>query len=344
MGECELEQVGPPRKGLGGPKTGPGKRRSRGNARKHGCRSKEKFLPGERRADYEALWAEWLAHYEPETDVEVAQLERLVDAQWHFRRTERAYLSVERALRKQWPDAAEWSGPLLAQLALMQRYRTTAENSFDKALRALEFMRERQRASRREQERMDQQYERDRAEWTSRQSDEVVASFNAFVAKREAEQRPVKTAADEVFAGQNCLVEATAPVRLEQCVEVRVVDGATVTTYAPANAELVEWGRAMLPRPQVVYRYLNLPDGVPAEYEWVGVTGEQQRRDGLSGVQRMTAEEWLAAVAREESVPGGHAGPAARWVPRKRWGQCACALCRCRAATRRLQLEAVRWR
>ncbi len=333
--DCALTNFGPlrTRKGIGGPNTAKGKSRSSQNSRKHGCRSKEKILPGERRADYDALWEEWLGQYEPESPGDLAQLERLVDGAWRLRRTEAAYTDVERALRKTSKDAAEWPEELVQRLQVMQRYRTNAENTLHKELRALELVKARRDAERRERERKAAALEEKRAR-QAQANPEAAQRLQQLEAERDAQiaaMQPKPTAAQLLFRGQKCVTERRKkPVWLRQDVEIRVVDGFAVTELWPSNAELIAAGQAMMPAPTGVLRRLHFPDGIPAEYDWVGVRDAEMRQRGGSGVQRMTVDTWLEVKEREEAEPDGHLLP----VPKLRRGRdehagaCECPVCR----------------
>jgi hypothetical protein len=76
--------------------------------------------------------------------------------------------------------------------------------------------------------------------------------------------------------------------------------------------------------PQMVYRRMNFPDGVPAEYGWTNLHRKEQCETtqaggwcarcqvderGGCGIQRMTYETWLEVIEREKENPGQHAGP-----------------------------------
>lgn len=280
----------------------------------------EKILPGESREDYDALWEQWLIEYEPETPGDLAQLEQVVDGAWRLRRTERAYTQVERALMEESEDAAKWSAALLQRLQLMQRYRTTAENSLQKAVRMVEFLKARRDAERLAGKRLEAEEQAAQEEWEKNHPTqaEAVRAFAAERAAAEAEKN-APSRATLLFCGQNAVPERKRTVRLEQWAEVRIEDGWTVTELIPSNAELIELGKTMLPPPQVVERTLNFPDGIPYEYAWVGAP------DAGSGVQRMTVDAWLDAVEREAMEGYGHLLPAARMAEED--AVCGCPVC-----------------
>jgi hypothetical protein len=136
------------------------------------------------------------------------------------------------------------------------------------------------------------------------------------------------TRAGQLFQGQNHPKKRRKIVRMEQWVEVRIRDGKVVTKLYPPNEKLIKEGQAMLPPPEYVYRRLNFPDGVPHEYDWVGIS-EAQRKLGGCGLQRMTVDTWLDVIDREKLREDGHIGPTGVGnLPRPReHGECACAVC-----------------
>jgi len=116
-------------------------------------------------------------------------------------------------------------------------------------------------------------------------------------------------------------------VTLEQWVEVRVWEGATLTTLYPSNDALRERAQKMDPPPEMVYRRLNFVDGVPIEYYWT--TDDPARRgNGGHGIQRMALDTWLETIAHEERLGNGHVGPCSQPLPRpKSRGGCDCEVC-----------------
>ena len=156
-----------------GPTSTAGKRISSRNSTKHGCRSRERILPGESAEEYDALWREWLSEYTPESDFDLSLIDAVVNCAWRLRRADKALQDVERAMlsnHAQGPtkvlkqtnsashggtcdeasDGSKWSDEHAKRLQLMQRYRTTAENSFNKAWRAVRVQCELKKAARRE--------------------------------------------------------------------------------------------------------------------------------------------------------------------------------------------------
>jgi hypothetical protein len=115
---------------------------------------------------------------------------------------------------------------------------------------------------------------------------------------------------------------------LEQWVEIVIKNGNAVTTLYPPNDELREKGQAMDPPPDLVYRRLNFPRGVPKIYHWV-VADPVARRYGGTAIQRMTFDTWLRVSAREEHRSDGHIGKTGEGsLPRpEERGECPCPVC-----------------
>jgi hypothetical protein len=129
---------------------------------------------------------------------------------------------------------------------------------------------------------------------------------------------------------RNKKTEGERKVLLEQWVEVRIRDGRTVTELYPGNAQLLEKAGKMDPPPELVYRRLNFPEGVPEEYLWsLPPDSEDLREYGGLAIQRMTFETWNDIRLAEESRVDGHIGPTGKGnLPRpKEHGPCKCRVC-----------------
>jgi hypothetical protein len=131
-----------------------------------------------------------------------------------------------------------------------------------------------------------------------------------------------------IFQGQNAKKNQRKISILDQWVEIRIEDGITTTTLFPSNQDLLERGKEMDPPPDLVYRRLHFPDGVPSEYYWA-VEDEELRKRGVFGTQRMTVDTWLRVIACEEAAKDGHIGMTGVGnLPRpKERGGCDCPVC-----------------
>jgi len=141
---------------------------------------------------------------------------------------------------------------------------------------------------------------------------------------------PPKTKAQLLFQGQKHPKKQKKIVRLEQWVEVRIIDGKTVTQLYPSNDKVIQNGQKMWPPPEFVYRRLNFPDGIPEEYLWTVIdpTPETLKRGGC-GIQRMSVDTWLDVIEREKLRDDGHIGPTGVGnLPRpQETGGCNCPTC-----------------
>jgi hypothetical protein len=135
------------------------------------------------------------------------------------------------------------------------------------------------------------------------------------------------TPAQRLFGGETTAKKRKI-VTLEQWVEVRVEDGKVTTTLYPSNERLLEEGMKMAPPPDLVYRRINFPDGVPEMYNWCGPTREV-REFGGCGIQRMTLDTWLMVIEQEKIYSDGRIGGTGIGnLPRpEERGGCECPAC-----------------
>jgi hypothetical protein len=157
-----------------------------------------------------------------------------------------------------------------------------------------------------------------------------ISDFYSTPKKPAKNSPPPKTKAQLLFQGQKHPKKQKKIVRLEQWVEVRIIDGKTVTQLYPSNEKLIKDGQKMWPAPEFVYRRLNFPDGIPPEYLWTMIdpTPEQLKRGGC-GIQRMTVDTWLDVIEQEKLRDDGHIGPTGVGnLPRaQETGGCNCPTC-----------------
>lgn len=104
-----------------------------------------------------------------------------------------------------------------------------------------------------------------------------------------------------------------------------MIDGVTTTRLYPSNEKLIAHGKRLDPPPTKVYRRLNFVDGIPAEYDWTGVTDETHRRLGGLALQRMSVAMWLRIIEREAQSGTGHIGPVVNLPHPDR--ECECEAC-----------------
>ena len=119
---------------------------------------------------------------------------------------------------------------------------------------------------------------------------------------------PEPTKAQTLFTGQQNPKKFKKRIRLEQWVEVTIVDGKTVTLQVPTNIEMIRKGQTMWPPPDHVYRRIFFPQGVPMDYRWLKVDDPAQYDMGIWFIQRVTIDDWLLMIEREEKTGTGHIG------------------------------------
>jgi hypothetical protein len=329
-----------------GPRTPEGKARSSQNARTHGCTSRTLILPGERQEDYDRLVADWLHDYAPQVATAYELVVQTAQAHWFYLRVLGQCDRAEQELAHQNP--LEWADEEWKTRERLGRYRTTAERSFHRALTAIEARRKsrvaecaqeeaaQQRAARIELAHLARMEKTRLAEEKLRlQEAEKAARREERRLEREAKQAraEAKEAAKKEAGKTQPSVVAKKPKKepfgvVEQWLEVTVTEGVTRTEYFPPNTELLDEIRKAREKgeaePQMVYRRMNFPDGVPPEYGWANLHRQEQceqtqagawcarcqvEERGGCGIQRMSYETWLEVIERETDTPGQHAGP-----------------------------------
>jgi hypothetical protein len=123
-----------------------------------------------------------------------------------------------------------------------------------------------------------------------------------------------------------------------QWFEIEVVAGVTRTTAYPSNEEvekLIAEKEEATGRPvELVYRRLNIINGIPDEYKWTTDDPLKHKFGGLS-VQRLRVADWRKHIIEEA---GGHLMPSHFHMPRPEdRGGCDCQACR--EMAKRLQRE-----
>jgi hypothetical protein len=304
--------------------------------------SRRVIVGDERQEDFDRLAAGWRAEYEPEGQAGESLLERVILNDWLLRRAEGQYLDAESVLAE--VDPLERTDEQQHKTQLYLRYRTTAERSFYRAFYALRGLRkdkvkeeldvekfrdEMKRALQQEAAIVMAERELKNAErkaLAAQKAEELAAAQREQAIKSKRAQRPPNGRC----AGRKRKKNGGAPVVIEQWIEVEVEGERAVTKLYPPNEELKKKAEAMEDEPELVYRRIHFPQGVPPEYAWVAAPADTERRErGGMGVQRMTMETWLKVIAREAASGTGHVGPTGVGnLPRPmERGGCECDVC-----------------
>jgi hypothetical protein len=259
------------RTGPTGPRTPKGKAKSSQNSYKHGLRSAQTVLPDEDPAAFEATVQHWFTHYQPDDPAALSLVEKLARADWQFKRTQKRLDEVEWQL----PGNAHcWTEDQQKRYGTFSRYHTTAERSFLRLFKEIEGY-----------------YHRMHRDDQARQL--AFARLAAVEFKRLDKS-------DEAALNQ---------VRVEQVVEVEVVEGECVTTFYPPNEEILETVATQPVPPRYVARWILFPNHfVPAEYGWANPVPIKEGEIPHT-MQRILWRQWLDLIAREQSAASGHIGP-----------------------------------
>jgi hypothetical protein len=89
-----------------GPRSAEGKSASRFNALKHGIDAASIVIPGEDPADYEALAADYLGDFRPQSTSESFHVQTMLRADWQKRRLQRVEADLHRTLLAESPGAS----------------------------------------------------------------------------------------------------------------------------------------------------------------------------------------------------------------------------------------------
>jgi hypothetical protein len=269
-----LDEPLPPRTGATGPRTPEGKAKSSQNSLQHGCRSEKSVLPDEDPAAFEATVQHWFSYYQPDNAAAVTLVENLALAAWQLKRNQKRLDEVEYRLPG---DAHCWTDDQQKRYATFSRYYTTAERRFLRNFKEVEAF-----------------YHRTHRDDQARQL--AFAKLAAVEFKRLDK-------ADEAALKQ---------VRLEQVVEVEIVDGTCRSYFYPSDREVMEIAAKRPAPPLYIARQIVFPCGlIPAEYAWADPL-HSKAVEMPEIRQRILWKQWLDVIKQETAIPGGHVGPTVR--------------------------------
>src|ERR1017187_4142160 len=121
-----------------GPRSAEGKSASRFNALKHGIDAASIVIPGEDPAEYDALAADYLSDFRPQSPSEFFHVETMLRADWQKRRLQRVEADLSRTLLAESPGASFAAALLSASpaaklLARVQRQIAAFERTWYRA-------------------------------------------------------------------------------------------------------------------------------------------------------------------------------------------------------------------
>ncbi|MBI4909635.1 MAG: hypothetical protein HY820_38815 [Acidobacteria bacterium] len=146
-----------------GPTTEEGRRRSSQNACKHNFFASCASLPGEERAQFDALREAYSEEYLPVTSTEHHYVQEVADAEWRLQRVRSHMVDLQSKVMRETEQSSAEAFHHLAKdgpsLPLLLRYETKFERQYDKAVQQLQNLQDR-RAEKRQAVRDAEQAER----------------------------------------------------------------------------------------------------------------------------------------------------------------------------------------
>jgi hypothetical protein len=264
------------------------------NAVNHNSTSTSLIVKGEDAAAFTTLLESLTAEYQPETQGQQITVNEAARAVWELARANREFDKSQHALYDEEENMRDWNPGQQTEFERMLRYRTRAERTHGRALKAVEYLRKlhlqaQQRAfwENLQLEHLELAKERlKHSEARTRQAAELNANAKANLKKKEPPP-PIN---------RNSSVSL-----LSQVIVVSLKDSTPHLEIYPSNADMLYRAEIMEPATQVLRRF-EFPNGIPAEYAWVN--GPGVRRSGIIWEQHFwTLEAWRAHLATE--APGG---------------------------------------
>ena len=251
-----------------GPTSPEGKERSSMNRLIHGCRSEKHVLPDEDPEEFAFVVRSWFESYHPADDIAEMLVTETALAHWRFKRNSQRLAEIECRVPG---DAWLWTPEHLKLFGIFLRYKTTTESKFRRWFTDLESHYD--RLHRREH------------------LDKLAQNKRAAIETKWLETQLNKPA-EYLKATQYVTVEnlPNAPAR---------------TSCSPGNEEILARAAQSSPKPAMVERVINFPQGVPAEYNWLAPNSIQKLVDCWA-VQRMFYEDWLELTELEKAAATGH--------------------------------------
>jgi hypothetical protein len=291
-----------------GPTTPEGKSRSSDNATTHGGTSQKLIVAGEHQEDFTNLLTGLVAEFAPETPSARLLVEDFAHAQWFLWRRIRAQNSAEHALYEAQPDPALWPDASFHTLANMERYRTTAERRFQRALRNLEHLKYAQLSQSNRDQR--QQNFETRLSLDQERVDLQKERHSLAVARdtRQVEATEAAAAEKEQADYEQACGEFDVPTLIQNICVQRSPHG-TITEFDPPNKEI----RAGLLNEdyqfpfESVFRKYMFEHGIPEEYWWDEKCEIRARSLRCTLTQALTRDTWLQMADKEKQNADGHA-------------------------------------
>ncbi len=258
------------------------------NALKHGASAKTLFLPTEDPAQFDALLDDAFEQYKPANAQDSDLVYDSVEARWFLRRRQHIRASSELELHLREPNCTSWSPEDLHQLGIFDRYCTTAERAFRRALVNVRFI---------HTEAVKEHHWREQLD-LRKQSLEIAQAKEARLSSQSLKE--------EIKSHR----EATAPIQRDVIVQRAFIsvneDGATILDqFFPSNDQvrkLIETA-SQFPNPlQSIVRHYSFLNDIPQEYHFLVPNGFERNADARYQIrQEMDFTQFLELASREST-------------------------------------------
>lgn len=266
---ADRDRAAPLRTGPTGPRTPAGKAISSMNGITHGCCSKIAVLPNEDPAEFEFVRNFFMQRYDA-TEDNSWLIDEFVLAYWHFKRASQRLFDLEVALPT---DPHQWTGEDHKSFSNFSRYKTTEERRMQRFYKQLEDYDDKSIRQGDALRRAHEALHKCNLEWMDRQNEKIAETL-----------------------------------KLNQWIDVEVIDGKCVTKYYPSNQEVTEQAALLPSLPVKMTRWISFPHGVPDEYDWTHPL-QLQKKLGDTAVQTMSYLLWQRKIKEEEALGTGHVRP-----------------------------------
>lgn len=252
------------------------------NALKHGASAKTLFLPSEDPAQFDLLLDDAYEQYKPATAEEEGLVYDSVEGKWYLSRRQKVRAEYEFLLHTSHTDSFTWSTHELEYLERLDRYCTTAERAFRRALVNVRFIKTEAVKD-----------EKWRQLLALRKESLKLAREKFEQAKAKEARRNAETLKQNIKSHQ----ESTAPV---QQAFISVVDSITmIDQMSPSNDEvrkLIQIGTM-----QTVIRHYTFLNDIPEEYSFLIPNGFERNTAKRYEIRhQMDAQQFLALARRED--------------------------------------------
>ena len=255
------------------------------NALKHGASAKTLFLPSEDPDQFDRLLDDAYEQYKPANAQEDGLVYDSVEGRWYLDRRQKVRAEYELFLHNTFADASLWPDRDMAHLERLDRYCTTAERAFRRALVNVRFIKT---------EAVKDEHWR---ELLALRKETLKLAREKFERAKEKEAR---RNGDKLKANLKAHQEATAAAAPVQQAFISFVDNITIIDQlSPSNDEvrkLIENG-AM----QTVVRHYTFLNDIPEEYSFLVPNGFERNSAKRYEIRhQMEAAQFLKLARRED--------------------------------------------